>query len=41
MADTDCFNFNQTPLTFTPIPAPLNANYFMNDTSLPTPPDDD
>jgi phospholipase C len=38
---SDCFNFNQTPLTFTPIPAPLNANYFLNDTSLPTPPDDD
>lgn len=38
---SDCFDLNQTPLPFTPIAAPLNANYFLNDTSPPTPPDDD
>jgi phospholipase C len=37
----DCFNFNQKPLPFTPIPAPQDANYFLNDKSPPTPPDDD
>jgi len=37
----DCFDFNQTPLSFTPIPAPQDANYFLNDKSPPTPPDDD
>jgi hypothetical protein len=37
----DCFNFSQTPLPFTPIPAPLDANYFLNDKSPPTPPDND
>jgi len=37
----DCFDFNQAPLVFTPIPAPLDANYFLNDKSLPTPPDND
>jgi phospholipase C len=38
---SDCFDFNQTPLTFTPIAAKFDASYFMNDTSPPTPPDDD
>ncbi len=37
----DCFDFNQTPLPFTPIQAPLDANYFLNDKSPPTPPDND
>ncbi len=37
----DCFDFSQTPLPFTPIPAPLDANYFLNDKSPPTPPDND
>jgi phospholipase C len=37
----DCFDFNQAPLPFTPIPAPLDANYFLNDKSPPTPPDSD
>jgi phospholipase C len=37
----DCFNFNQAPLTFRPIPAPLDANYFLNDKSPPMPPDND
>ena len=38
---SDCFDLNQTPLTFTPIPAPLNAQYFLNDKSAPEGPDDD
>ncbi len=38
---SDCFDFNQTPLSFTPIPAPQDANYFLNDKSPPTPPDND
>jgi hypothetical protein len=38
---SDCFNFRQTPLVFTTIPAPVNADCFLNDKSLPTPPDND
>ena len=38
---SDCFNFNQTPLSFQTINAPLKANYFMNDKRPPTGPDDD
>jgi phospholipase C len=38
---SDCFNFNQTPLTFTPIAAPLDANHFRYDNTPPGPPDDD
>jgi phospholipase C len=38
---SDCFNFNQTPLTFHPIAARLNAKYFVEDKSPPTDPDDD
>ncbi len=38
---SDCFNFNQTPLVFTPVVAPLNADHFLNDKSPPAPPDND
>jgi phospholipase C len=38
---SDCFNFNQTPLTFQTIPAPLGAAHFLNDRRAPTDPDDD
>lgn len=38
---TDCFNFGQQPLTFHTINAPLKAEYFLNDHSPPTDPDDD
>jgi uncharacterized repeat protein (TIGR01451 family) len=38
---SDCFNFNQLPLLFTPIAAPVNADHFLHDTSPPTPPDND
>ena len=38
---SDCFNFSQTPLTFTPIAAPHNAEFFQNRKAEPTPPDDD
>ena len=36
---SDCFNFNQPPLKFKTIDAPLKADYFINDTSLPEDPD--
>jgi hypothetical protein len=38
---SDCFDFNQTPLTFQRIAAPLDAQYFLNDKTPPTDPDDD
>ena len=38
---TDCFDYNQVPLIFHTIPAPLDANHFLQDTSPPTDPDDD
>jgi phospholipase C len=37
---SDCFDFNQTPLQFQTIKAPLNAQYFLNDKTPPTDPDD-
>jgi phospholipase C len=38
---SDCFNYNQTPLTFKTIPAPMNAQHFLEDKSPPKDPDDD
>ena len=38
---SDCFNFNQTPLSFQTIPAPLDAAHFLNDRRVPADPDDD
>ena len=38
---SDCFNFNQTPLVFQPISAPMNAADFLNDRTPITDPDDD
>ena len=38
---SDCFDFNQTPLKFQTITAPFNAQYFLNDKTPPTDPDDD
>ena len=38
---SDCFNFTQTPIPFRTIAAPLNADYFLNDSHPPTDPDDD
>ena len=38
---SDCFDFNQTPLPFTPVAAPYNAEYFLNDKSPPEGPDND
>ena len=38
---SDCFNYGQTPIQFHTIPAPLNADYFLNDNRPPTDPDDD
>ena len=38
---SDCFNFSQTPLTFTQIQAPLGADHFLNNTGPGTGPDND
>lgn len=38
---SDCFNFNQPPLQFQMIAAPLSAEHFLNDRTPPTDPDDD
>ena len=38
---SDCFDFNQTPLPFQTIPSAQNAQYFLNDKTPPTDPDDD
>jgi len=38
---SDCFDFNQTPITFQTINAPLNAAYFLNYRGPRTDPDDD
>jgi phospholipase C len=38
---SDCFDLNQTPLPFHTIAAPLDAQYFLNDKTPPTNPDDD
>jgi phospholipase C len=38
---SDCFNFNQAPITFKQINAPLGAEHFINDKSAPLDPDDD
>jgi phospholipase C len=38
---SDCFDFNQTPITFRTINAPLNAAYFLNYRGPRTDPDDD
>jgi phospholipase C len=38
---SDCFDFNQTPLTFTPVQAPVDKEYFLHNKAKPTPPDND
>jgi phospholipase C len=38
---SDCFNFNQTPLTFHNIPAMHDASHFLNDHTAALAPDDD
>jgi len=38
---SDCFNFNQTPITFQTISAPMNADHFLHDKSPRIDPDDD
>ena len=38
---SDCFDFNQTPTSFRPVFAPLDANHFLREKSLPIDPDDD
>ena len=38
---SDCFDFNQTPIQFHTVRAPLDAAHFLNDKSAPLDPDDD
>jgi phospholipase C len=38
---SDCFDYTQTPLQFQTITAPLDAQYFLNDRTPPSPPDND
>lgn len=38
---SDCFDFNQTPLPYEFVPAPIDAKYFLEDKSPPLDPDDD
>jgi len=38
---SDCFDYNQTPLQFQTIPSALDAQYFLNDKSPPTAPDEE
>ena len=38
---SDCFDFNQQPLAFDTIVAPLSAKYFLDDTAASLDPDDD
>jgi len=38
---SDFFNFDQPPLTFTPIPADKDAKFFQNRKEKPSPPDND
>lgn len=38
---SDCFDFGQAPLPFRTIAAPHDADYFLNDTTPATPPDND
>ncbi len=37
----DFFNFNQAPNAFTPVAAPVGADFFLNDKRPPSDPDDD
>jgi phospholipase C len=38
---SDCFDYNQTPLVFQNISAPMDAKHFLEDKTPPTDPDDD
>jgi phospholipase C len=38
---SDCFDYNQTPLQFQTVPSALKADYFLNDKTPPTAPDND
>jgi phospholipase C len=38
---SDCFDMNQTPLTFKQVPSKLDAQFFLNDKRPPEGPDDD
>jgi phospholipase C len=38
---SDCFDFQQNPLTFHPVNSRFDAKYFLNNREVPTDPDDD
>jgi phospholipase C len=38
---SDCFDFQQNPLTFQPVSSRYDAKYFLNNREAPTDPDDD
>jgi phospholipase C len=38
---SDCFDYNQTPLVFQNISAPMDGKHFLEDNTPPTDPDDD
>ena len=38
---SDCYDLTQTPLKFTPVSAPVGANFFINSKERPLPPDTD
>ncbi len=38
---SDCFDLNQTPITFQPVPAKVGKSFFLTVKRAPTPPDDD
>ncbi len=37
----DCFDLNQTPISFHVVSAKFDSNYFINDRRPPEPPDDE
>ena len=38
---SDCFDYSQTPLNFTPVQAPKDAQFFLHNKQEPSPPDTD
>jgi phospholipase C len=38
---SDCFDFTQTPLPFSPIPSAQDADFFIHNHTTPSPPDND
>jgi phospholipase C len=38
---SDCFDFQQSPISFHPVSSRYDAKYFLNNREVPTDPDDD